>query len=89
MVMESQFYLAGILLSGYAGYAGLEWYFIFFGSSLMAIGYTIVRAPQLYTFYKQDGIMAVPKIFIYQIAVFSIVTSIVYFVAVGIDKLLS
>ena len=33
--------------------------------------------------------MAVPKIFIYQIAVFSIVTSIVYFVAVGVDKLLS
>ena len=61
----------------------------FFGSSLMAIGHTIVRVPQLYTFYKQDGIMAVPKIFIYQIAVFSIVTSIVYFVAVGVDKLLS
>ena len=76
-------------MSGYAGYAGLEWYFIFFGSSLMVIGHTIVRAPQLYTFYKQDGIIAVPKIFIYQIAVFSIVTSIVYFVAVGVDKLLS
>jgi hypothetical protein len=87
--METLFYLAGVLLSGYAGYVGLEWYFIFFGSVLMAIGHAIKRAPQLYTYYKRDGIIAVPKIFILQIALMSIVTSIVYFVAVGVDKLLS
>ena len=87
--MEGLFYLAGVLLSGYAGYVGLEWYFIFIGSSLMVIGYMFARASQISTIRKQDGIMGMLKFIIYQIAVFSIVTSIVYFVAVGVDKLLS
>ena len=87
--METLFYLAGILLSGYAGYVGLEWYFIFIGSSLMVIGYMIARAPQIYTVAKEDGLMGMLKLIIYQVVGWSIVTTIVYFVAVGVDKLLS
>ena len=88
--MGSIFYLAGVLLSGYAGYVGLEWYFIFIGSPLMVIGYMIARAPQMYTVAKEDGSMGMLKlIIVYLIPGFSIATSIVYFVAVGVAKLIS
>ena len=88
--MSGLFYLAGVLLSGYAGYVGLEWYFIFIGSPLMVIGYMIARAPQMYTVAKEDGLMGMLKLIIfYLIPGFAIVTSIVYFVAVGVAKLIS
>ena len=88
--MDGLFYLAGVLLSGYAGYVGLEWYFIFIGSPLMVIGYMIARAPQMNTVAKDDGLMGMLKLIIfYLIPGFAIVTSIVYFVAVGVAKLIS
>jgi hypothetical protein len=88
--MVGLFYSAGVLLSGYAGYVGLEWYFIIIGSALMLIGYMIVRAPQMNTVAKEDGLMGMLKLIIfYLIPGFSIFTSIVYFVAVGVAKLIS
>jgi|TARA_B110000967_G_C18666135_1_gene450636 hypothetical protein len=88
--MVNLFYLAGVLLSGYAGYASLEWYFIFIGSPLMVIGYMIARAPQMNTIAKEDGLMGMLQLIIfYLIPGFAIVTSIVYFVAVGVAKLIS
>lgn len=79
--MGGIFYLAGAVLAGYAGYVGLVWYFIFIASLLMAVGYFIVRAPQIHGIVSQDGAVAIPKLLLIQVVGMSIITAPIYFVA--------
>ena len=79
----------GLLLGFYAGYSRFEWYFIFFISALIAIGYMIQRAPQIYTMYKEKGILEIPKIYILQFAAMSIPSTMVYFLGIGVNILLT
>ena len=79
--MGAIFYLAGIGLAGFAGYSGLEWFFIFIASSIMAIGYFIIRAPQIHGIVSNDGAIAIPKLLILQVIVYSVMTAPVYFIA--------
>lgn len=79
--MGGIFYLIGVALAGYAGYGGLEWYFIFISSLIMAVGYFIIRAPQIHGIVSSDGAIAIPKLLILQIIVYSIITAPVYFIA--------
>lgn len=79
--MGGLFYIAGIVLAGYAGYSNLEWYFIFISSLVMAIGYLIIRAPQIHGIVSSDGASAIPKLMSIQIIVYSIITAPVYFIA--------
>ncbi len=79
--MGGIFYLVGIVLSAYAGYSGLQWYFIFISSLIMAIGYFIIRAPTMHGIASRDGAIAIPKLLIIQLTMYSIVTAPIYFIA--------
>jgi len=79
--MGSVFYLVGIVLAGIAGYSNLPWYFIFISSLTMAIGYSIIRAPQIHSIISRDGAGAILKVLLMQIIIYSIVTSPIYFAA--------
>ena len=79
--MGGIFYLVGIALSAYAGYSGLQWYFIFISSLIMAIGYFIIRAPTIHGIVSRDGVIAIPKLLFIQFIMYSIVTTPVYFIA--------
>lgn len=83
--MAALFYLAGIGLAGYAGYSKLGWYFIFIASLVMAIGYFIMRAPQMDGMISEGGISTVPKLILIQVLALSMFAAPVYFIA----KLLS
>jgi hypothetical protein len=78
--MGSIFYLAGAVLAGFAGYSNYGWYFIFISSLMMAVGYFIIRAPQIHGIVSNGGPVAIPKLLIIQVAIFSIVTAPVYFI---------
>jgi hypothetical protein len=80
-MLSGLFYLAGVILAGYAGYSGLEWFFIFITSFIMAVGYFIARAPQIHGFVVEDGFLAIPKLALIQIMLYAIVTAPVYFIA--------
>ena len=75
------FYLMAFILAGCAGYNQLRWYFIFISALIMAIGHSVIRAPQIYSIVSSDGIVAIPKLLFYQILIYSILTAPVYFVA--------
>ena len=79
--MGSICYLIGIILAGYAGYNGFQWYFIFISALIMAIGYSIIRAPQMHGAASRDGAIAIPKLLFCLIILFSIITAAIYFVA--------
>lgn len=79
--MGGIFYLIGIALAGYAGYSGLQWYFIIISSLIMAVGYFIIRAPQIYSIVSKDGAVAIPKLASIQIVIYSIITTPIYFIA--------
>ncbi|OOZ47042.1 hypothetical protein [Solemya velum gill symbiont] len=82
--MGGVFYLIGIVLAGYAGYTGLDWYFIFISSIIMAVGYFIIRASQIRGIISDDGAVAFPKLLFIQVVTYSIVTAPVYFIAAAL-----
>lgn len=79
--MGGIFYIIGVGLAAYAGYGNLQWYFIFISSLIMAIGYSIIRAPQIHGVVSKDGIFAIPKLLSIQVVLYSIITAPVYFIA--------
>ncbi|HEY4697552.1 MAG TPA: hypothetical protein VIH29_06060 [Gallionella sp.] len=83
--MGGIFYLMGVALAGYAGYSGFQWYFIFISSLVMALGYFIIRAPQIHGLVSSDGIVVIPKLLSIQVIWFSIITAPVYFAASALD----
>lgn len=80
------FYLIGFILAGFAGYNHLQWYFIFISALIMAVGHSIIRAPQIYGIVSSDGIVAIPKLLSYQIIIYSIITAPVYFMVAFLTK---
>ena len=78
--MGSLILLFGAVLAGYAGYAQHKWYFIFISSSIMAVGYFIIRAPQIHGIASRDGSMALPKLFLTQTVFLSVITAPVFFI---------
>lgn len=78
MVMGAILSILGAGLAGFAGYTGLSWIFIFISSALYAIGYFIIRAPQIRNL-TADG--SVAKLFLIQLVIYSIVTGPIYFIA--------
>ena len=79
--MGGIFYIIGVALSAYAGYSNLAWYFIFISSLIMAIGYSIIRAPQIHGVVSNDGIGGLPKLLLIQVILYLIITAPVYFIA--------
>ena len=79
--MGGIFYLIGIALAGFAGYNNLQWYFILISSFVMAIGYYIIRAPQIQRIVSRDGASSLPKLLSIQIVLYSVITAPVYFIA--------
>ena len=79
--MGGAFYLVGVVLAAYAGYNGLQWYFIFISSLIMTIGYFIIRAPTIHGIVSRDGVLAIPKLSLVQLIVYSVITAPVYFIA--------
>jgi hypothetical protein len=79
--MGNIFYLIGIALAGYAGYSNLQWYFIFISSLIIAIGYFMIRAPQIYNIVSRNGAIALPRIVLKVVILNSIITTPVYFIA--------
>ena len=79
--MGGIFYIAGIGLAGFAGYSGLAWYFIVIASFVMAIGWFIIRAPQIRGLISSDGAVAIPKLLAMQLVIYSLITAPVYFIA--------
>ena len=75
------FYIAGAGLAAFAGYSGLDWYFIFIAALLMAIGWFFTRAPQLHGEVSEKGSAVILKLLPMQIIGYSIITAPVYFVA--------
>ncbi len=72
--MGGIFYIIGVALAGYAGYSNLAWYFIFISSLIMAIAYSIIRAPQIHGVVSRDGIGALPKLLSIQVVLYLIIT---------------
>ena len=83
--MGGIFYLIGVVVAGYAGYDGLEWYFIFIASLIMTVGYFIIRAPQIHGIVSSDGAVALPKLLLIQIVVYSVITAPVFFIAAAFN----
>ncbi|MEW8646573.1 MAG: hypothetical protein AB2563_10780 [Candidatus Thiodiazotropha endolucinida] len=83
--MGGIFYLLGIILAGYAGYAGLDWFFIFISSLIMVLGYFINRAAQINGIVSNDGAIALPKLLIIQVVIYSVITAPVYFIAMALN----
>ena len=79
--MGGIFYLIGIVIACFAGYSGFEWFFIFIASSTMAVGYFIMRAPQMYGAIADHGAIVIPKLLLTQIVFWSIITTPFYFIA--------
>ena len=78
--MGNILYLAGILSAAYFGANGFDWFFLLIGSLLIAIGYFIIRAPQLHGIAAREGSGELIKIFIVQIVVGSIIAVPAYFI---------
>jgi len=83
--LSNIFFIAGIGLAGYAGYSGLEWYFIFISSLIMAIGWFIMRAPQMYSLVSEDGLLVIPKFLIMQVIIYALICAPIYFVAMALS----
>lgn len=79
--MGGIFYLVGIGLAGFAGYSGLAWYFILISSLIMAIGWFIIRAPQVGGLVSRDGAVTIPKLLIMQIIIYLVITAPIFFIA--------
>lgn len=79
--MGGIFYLIGAALVAYAGFNHFQWYFIFISTSIMLIGYFIIRAPQINGIVANDGIGSIMKILPIQIVIYSILTGPIYVVA--------
>jgi hypothetical protein len=79
--MGNLFYVAGIILAGFAGLSALPWYFVLISSAVMVCGYLIIRAPQINGILSTDGIMALPKLLVIQIAVYSIITAPLFLIS--------
>jgi len=76
------FFIAGVALAAYAGYTGLEWYFILISSFLMTIGWCFIRASFVLSIISEDGFfVAIPKLLLIQIVIYSIITTPTYFIA--------
>jgi len=75
------FYLAGIVLAGFSGFAGLDWYFIFISSFLMAVGWFVLRAPQIQGIASRQGTASIPKLLVIQVVVMSFITAPIYLTA--------
>ncbi len=71
----------GMFLAGYAGYAGFHWYFIFISSLIMALGYSIVRAPQVLNVFRNEGIFSGLKLVIMLAIFYAIITALIYFIS--------
>lgn len=78
-------YIIGISLAGYAGYNGFQWYFIFISSVIMAMGYFIIRAPQIRRVIADDGIVAIPRFLAIYVVIYSIITAPVYFIGIFLN----
>jgi hypothetical protein len=76
--MGGIFYIIGISFAAYAGFNHFQWYYILISSSIMIIGYFIIRAPQINGRISRDGISVVIKILPLQIIIYSIITGPVY-----------
>ncbi|MEW8685640.1 MAG: hypothetical protein AB2556_07510 [Candidatus Thiodiazotropha sp.] len=83
--MGGIFYLLGVILAGYAGYVGLDWYFIFISSLIMVLGYFISRAAQINGIVSNEGAIALPKLLIIQVVIYSVITAPVYFIAMALN----
>jgi len=83
--MGGIFYLIGVALAAYAGYSDLQWFYIFISSLIMAVGYFIIRAPQIHGIISSDGFGAIPKLLAIQVVVYSIITAPVYFIAMALN----
>ena len=79
--MGNVLYLTGVILAVASGILGLPWFFILLSSSVMVLGYLIIRAPQIYVMINAQGIIVLPKLLAIQIAVHSIVTAPLYFIS--------
>ncbi|MCG7930892.1 MAG: hypothetical protein N0E44_12650 [Candidatus Thiodiazotropha lotti] len=78
--MGNLFYLLGVLLAGYTGYSGFDWYYIFISSLIMTVGFFIVRSSQIQGIISNDGVFALPKLLIIQIVIYSIITTPIFFI---------
>ena len=86
--MGAIFYLIGFALAGFAGYSNLQWYFIFISSLTMAIGYFIIREPQIHGIVSNDGFVVIPKLLSMQVVLYSIITAPIYFIVGFFPKLI-
>ena len=79
--MGGIFYLIGVALAAYAGFNHFQWYFIFISSSIMIIGYFIIRAPQIHSIVTKNGINVMLNVLPLQIIIYSVITGCVYFIS--------
>ena len=79
--MGGLFYLAGVILAAYSGLSGLPWYFFLISSGVMVLGYLIIRSPQIHEILSRDGVMALPKLLVYQLLTFSVITAPIFFIS--------
>lgn len=79
--MGAVFYIVGLVIVGYAGYSGLQWYFIFIASGIMAIGWATMRSSAASNIFNEDGGVGLVQLGLIQVLLYSIITAPVYFIA--------
>lgn len=82
-MLTNIFYTIAILIAGYSGYNNLEWYFIIISSIAFSIGWYFARLNAIPTIIQHGAVL---KLIFYQIIIYSIPSSIIFFIALFIGN---
>ena len=82
-MMTNIFYTIAILIAGYSGYNNLEWYFIIISAIAFSIGWGFARLGQIPHHIERGSILKLMSI---QIIIYSILSGIIYFIALSIGN---
>ena len=85
-MLTNIFYTIAILIAGYSGYNNLEWYFIIISAITFLIGYGFARLHAFQNILNDDGIGGILKLISIQIIIYSILSGIIYFIALSIGN---
>jgi len=79
--MQNICYLIAILIGGFLGYEGLEWYYLFIGGFVATLGYQSERPHMTDDIRQKHGEFGYFVYFLGQIFVSTIFPAIAYFIA--------
>tara|TARA_B100001093_G_scaffold513614_1_gene585903 strand:- start:167 stop:415 length:249 start_codon:yes stop_codon:yes gene_type:complete len=82
-MMTNIFYTIALLIAGYSGYNNLEWYFIIISAIAFSIGWGFARLGQIPHIIEHGSIL---KLISYTVITYSILSGVIYFIALSIGN---